>query len=301
MTAVTLTPTAHQVFNALDEHGVTLNLPRLKGESNAVYRQRLFDVGIRRANATYRGLVNAITRELGLSQYKAITVEALTDSDGNYLLTSPAVEFDGPYCYLIADSDPANYTLLQTIDCMDRAEDEWYLGGLISTINSTGYFTASLASGVDQWTRSSCIFNQSSLGTVSAEVLDSSSSKVKLANEDLVAGTIAVRSQNLRRRVTSTSLLSSAGDYYIDLSAGILHAVEAPSIGSTIRYLYRENPNTFWASPVILHDLQSANFLDKIFDQVLDAAGALQDGTPSVLGTYVLNQLYAKTPVFWGL
>jgi len=296
-----LTPVVHHVFNALDETGITLNLERLRGESNATYRQRLFDVGVRHANATYMGLVNGISRELGLSQYKAIEIEAVTDANGAYLLDDPAVEFDGPNCKLISNADPDNYVILQTIDCLDPAEDEWYIGGLIDTINATGFFTATLNSGADRWTRSSRIFNQSSLELTSSELIDSSSAKVQLGETDLVAGTIAVRSSNLRNRVVSSGALLNPGDYFIDLDSGMLFANEAPSTGSTIRYLHRTNPMTFWASPVIFHDLQSSDFLDKIFDQVLDGAGELQSGSPTVLGTYVLNQLHAKTSVFWGL
>ena len=56
----------HQMFNELDKFGLLLGLDRLSNERNLEYKERLLDVFANRADSTTRGLINGITRELGL-------------------------------------------------------------------------------------------------------------------------------------------------------------------------------------------------------------------------------------------
>ena len=74
----------HKVFNELDSHGLTLGLPRLAGERNAEYKQRLLDVFVNRANSSYLGLIYGITRELGLSLTKEFTITPTNPTDNPY-------------------------------------------------------------------------------------------------------------------------------------------------------------------------------------------------------------------------
>jgi hypothetical protein len=60
----------HHVWNALDEFGLLLDLPRLRGERNADYRKRLLDVFRYPSNATKQGLVFGIAKELGLIHHR---------------------------------------------------------------------------------------------------------------------------------------------------------------------------------------------------------------------------------------
>lgn len=65
-----LTLNMHHVWNFFDEFGLLLNTPRIYGERNAEYKERILDVFRRPANATRRGMYNGIARELGLMQKK---------------------------------------------------------------------------------------------------------------------------------------------------------------------------------------------------------------------------------------
>lgn len=56
----------HHVWNFFDEFGLLLATPRLFGETNKEYKQRILDVFRRQASSTKRGLYHGITRELGL-------------------------------------------------------------------------------------------------------------------------------------------------------------------------------------------------------------------------------------------
>lgn len=53
--------------NTLDAWGTRLDTPRLTGEANDAYRDRLLDVFVHRGGAHHVGLLNAITRDLNLT------------------------------------------------------------------------------------------------------------------------------------------------------------------------------------------------------------------------------------------
>src|SRR3990167_9776541 len=90
------TPTAHEVFNQFDEFGLLLGLSRLSGEKNDVYKRRLMDVYVDKANSTYRGMINGITRELGLDITKSAKITVRRNEDNTPVGANPVVEFDGP-------------------------------------------------------------------------------------------------------------------------------------------------------------------------------------------------------------
>jgi hypothetical protein len=78
------TPEIFNVWNCFDEFGLLLGLPRILGEKNKDYKERLLDVYANPANSTYSGLRYGVSRELGLS-YGDITIERLSDlADEDY-------------------------------------------------------------------------------------------------------------------------------------------------------------------------------------------------------------------------
>lgn len=57
----------HHIWNPFDEFGMLLGIYRLHGERNAQFKERILDVFRKPANATKTGLMNGISRELGLN------------------------------------------------------------------------------------------------------------------------------------------------------------------------------------------------------------------------------------------
>lgn len=70
--------TLHHVWNFFDEFGALLSCPRLFGEKNYDYKNRILDVFKNKANSTKIGLANGISRELGIRQHK-IWIDPTTD------------------------------------------------------------------------------------------------------------------------------------------------------------------------------------------------------------------------------
>lgn len=294
------TPRAHHVFNALDEHGVLLGLERLHEERNSAYKRRLLDVMVHRAGSTYLGLVYGITRELGLSIYSALEVTCKTDSDGAFLLPNPAVIFNGNLCSLLSDADPNNMTTLVDIDRYDPRGDAWTLQGLVDVINATGYFEATITPGVDPYRRSMEVYDQTTAQVISSENIASAANRIKLANEHIVTGSLAMQSPNLTEQVSTEIELLHAGQYYVDYESGIILCVESPVEGSVVRYMSINSPAQLFASPVILHNLQQDPFRKKLFDRTYDELGEECDGFPSLKGIDIINELYSITPIYWG-
>lgn len=58
----------HHVWNAFDEFGLLVDCPRLFNEKNAAYKERILDVFRKPANASKPGLINSISRNLGLDE-----------------------------------------------------------------------------------------------------------------------------------------------------------------------------------------------------------------------------------------
>lgn len=252
------------------------------------------DVFVNRADSTYRGLTNAITRELGLELIEAMTIVPLMDGNGDPLLPNPAVEFIDTKCYLYRDF--MEQDILLEIDRFDRLSGSWTLGELLETINNTGYFAATLLEDAESQKRSMTLFNQSSIVHVPAEDITGAGSIVVLDNRNLIEGTVSVRSDSLTRMVTSEAQLIDPGTYLIKHKEGILMTRGAPAPGSFIRYSYRDDQFTALASPVIIHNLQSEDFRDKMFED----AGNGERGLPTPLGADIINELMSVYPANWG-
>lgn len=62
----------HQIFNELDEFGLLVGTERLPSEDNASYRERLLGFRKLQPSSTVQGLINAISKELGLEEYNVI-------------------------------------------------------------------------------------------------------------------------------------------------------------------------------------------------------------------------------------
>jgi hypothetical protein len=297
MTRIELTPQPFPVFNELDRHGVLLSLPRIESERNAAYKQRLLDVFVNRASSTYRGLINGITRELGYSLTETLTIDYVLNPDGTLTYPESALVFQETKCYIYS-----NFTTGALVATLDRFElDEAYsLGTLVDLINDTGYFEAVLKDGINANQRAMTIFNQSTLVTVDSEEVSSQSTKVNLRHKNVVDSSFFLVSTNLKNRVASSTLVSRAGDYYLDLEQGILYTGSVAAPGSAMRYMYRNPTMTFLSSPVILHNLQSVDFKTKMFNQVAQDDGSYVNGAPTQLGADLVNGLLSVYPSTFG-
>lgn len=88
-------------FNKFDDFGYAMGLARLPGEKNPAYRERIKDVRVHRASTTYAGLMNGITRELGLTgQDQAILIKAAVNGQTQRRWQDVSVWLTARYFYV---------------------------------------------------------------------------------------------------------------------------------------------------------------------------------------------------------
>lgn len=297
MTTTTHTPVLHPVFNELDKFGLLLGLPRLEEERNAEYKQRLLDVMVNRAGSTYRGLINGITRELGLKIREIFILRPVMNGSAP-LGTNPAVFFQETKCKVYSDYTATN-GLVTTIDRFEVDEGGYTVQELINAIVATGYFTAEVLLPDRLNDKAMTVFNQSTINTALNEELDTGGGRIKLKNKSLISNSFIIRSTNLKERVSAQTQLRKTGQYYVDMEEGILYATSAPAPGSSVRYQYRSDIYRVLASPVIIHNIQSSDFRSKMFDQ-MTLNGETTDGAVTPLGAELINELLSVFPTGWG-
>ena len=83
--------------------------------------------------------------------------------------------------------------------------------------------------------------------------------------------------------------------------SGDVRVYDIPSENITVQYDYSEYPFRPWASPVILHDINSEDFKVKMFEQVLQGDGTYVDGLPTELGVRIVNEILSVVPMYWGV
>jgi len=152
-----LSPKPKNINNTFDYIGQLVGLPRLPGERNADYRKRIIDVYVNRGGSNYDGLINAITRELGLKKQNVIVVAAAGSNN-------PRLVVNDTKLYLYSEwKHEESFTLDLKIDIYDKAGPAYYLSDLVNYVNlNSAIFTFTLAAGmgnIPSW----CLIQRDSL------------------------------------------------------------------------------------------------------------------------------------------
>jgi hypothetical protein len=288
-------PVPSPVFNEFDYFGTLLGLKRLPEEKNDKYKTRLLDVFTHRASSTYTGLVNGITRELGLSLFKPVTIRVRTDIDPTW---SPRIEFVDNVIYIW--KDVATQLLDITIERSPVGTEAYFIGGLVDAINGSSVFTATLNSSDYEWLRGDCIVNQSSSKLVEQQPLISSKKNfLGIGNIDKTS-VVFSDSLTFAIEVNSPSLLTSAGKYYINYKTGLIQTFSIPDVNAFIQYSYLQDPFVPVASEVIIRPFNTQEFQTVLFNQIVQPDGTTTNATPTALGAEIINELLSVVPMYWG-
>lgn len=111
----------HHVWNPFDEFGLLLGLQRLYGEQNASFKERILDVFKNPGNATQQGIINGLSRELGIKKGEMSIKELANKAFKDTLLND-----DGsPTKKLSSYVDRINKLLGFTWDNMTWGEAYW--------------------------------------------------------------------------------------------------------------------------------------------------------------------------------
>ena len=287
---VRIVPTAKSINNTFDYMGMLVGLNRLPGERNATYRGRLADVHVNQAGAHYTGLINGITRELGLAQYDAITITSSLDY--------PRIEVGDTYINIWTSTSE-----YETIDIYLRDSTVYTLDDLVVAINAISGYTATLAVGGSEFTPAAQLLVRDSLIWVNDELL-SSTHRNLLENKPVTPGSIKFSRQGstiFATRQLTEAAVTEAGDYYVDYTEGLIVSYTLSAIDVTCRYSYSEFPITLRASPVKVMEFNSPTLRENIFYQVLGPDDlTTMDGLPKSEAVDYINELLAAKGMLWG-
>lgn len=297
MSSITLhTSSMHSVFNELDGIGLILGLSRLTGETNRAYKQRLLDVMVHRSGSHYLGLVYGITRELGLTIQPAITLSIVKSGD-DYVATEPVIIMKDSVL-TVYDNYSAG-SIQASINCSDINVTGYEVGDLIDIINATGIFAATLAESA-AGIRSSTIFDQTSVKTVTDENIQVHGTHIALDNAHVISNSLNLSSKRLVRRVASEGAITEPGDYFLSPASGNIITNRSPGYSDLAFYKYVEDTVSLYWSPIILRSLQSDTTRRLMFDQMEDENGDPIDGLPSHFGADIINELMSVFHAGWG-
>lgn len=284
------------IFNSLDEHGVMLGLPRLRGEKNKDYKRRLLDVGANKGASTYPGLINSINRELGLLFYDAITVSVKTGETP----ANPTVIINSVEMLLYSDYPD---TLEKTIELYgtDMFNIAYTVDDVVAAINTTATFEAVLIDSTKGSERSTVIKEQDNSIEVPTEDIPLAN-RFNLKNSNIIEPSISFSDIDIFiNKVLSNDLsLMSAGDYHIDYDIGQITVASVPSGRGFISYQYREMPFTVVASPIILKDIEEEEFQKRIFEQEVNYDGNVTNGAPKPEALDLIRELRTIRGLYWG-
>lgn len=286
------------VFNQFDELGYLVSLIRINGETNWEYKRRILDVFSHISNSSYVGLINGITRELGLELYSPIIINPKKDNNGAFLAADPYIKIEEAYIYLY--SDYSNSKLDYKIDRYMSGQNYEYLKNLVDFINTTNNFEAEIISPNYYYDRSMALLNQSNRVFIKQEALDTST-RYRLSNRHIIRGSVIFQNTQIHKKEVATEeQVIAPGDYFIDYKEGIIISKSIPPLEETITYEYIQYPFKIIASPVILNNLNSEDFKIKLYEQIIQENNNFFHGMTTELGTDIINELLSVCPMYWG-
>jgi len=309
------TPVLQPTKNDLDAHGSFLGLKRLPAESNTNYYKRLQSVLPLRGSSEHHGLVHGITRELGLDEKIGIVITPVS-SGGTWTAPSPHVEITAVAINLYSSyTDADTNTLDTTIDIFGHGSG-YLIEDVVSAISASGYFTATLGTGMTGKEKSNGLFPGCSTEVVQKEWVPPNT-YFALENNDIVPGTLYFTEYDIFSSELSYSLASSlsggftiawavsslvtqSGDYFVDYKNGIVTAYRSASGRGTCRYIYRQFPWYVRWSPVVVYNLRDTNYRSKVFEDETMNDNSVQDGLVTNEGSQVYSQVFDRSPCLWG-
>lgn len=285
------------ILNSFDEHGLLLDLQRLRGEPNKTYKQRLLDVGVNRTNASYNGLLNGITRELGLTQYEAITISLKIAATPAY----PAIVVD--QARLLLYDDYVNDSIDAEIELYDHNESNgaYSLNDVVTSIDASTNFEAVLVDSSKGEERGITLIHDDNHLEIPNETMPVSNAFF-LSNSSIVKETISFSESDIfLNEVTETDLsLMNEGEYNIDYSDGKVIVKSKPSGNGSVYYNYIELPFNLKANPVILKDFNDDEFKKRMFVQEYNYEGTSNNGMPKPEAIDIIVEAMKLKGLYWG-
>lgn len=244
----------NEVGNLFDHFGNMLSLPRIEGETNQSYGQRIRSVPSKRRGSSYRGLLNAIALELNLNEPAAIQVLIRDDATSSANKLRALVEEGSIKLYSEWVSEEDQREGLRPVieqEALLGQEPIKTVGKLVDWINQSTNFKAVLIKDSELSTKFITQFD--SRIAVKEELVGQEI--VSFGYKNIIPGSILfTKLTELRQEKPLDSDLNSAGEYKIDYTEGLLYCFSAPE-RIKVTYLVSLNDFKLTISDVKIVDL----------------------------------------------
>lgn len=298
-TEVVVVPEAKNITNNFDLLSSFVSLKRLPGENNTSYKQRIMDVNVHLGGPTYEGNINNITRELGYTRENCILIELKLNSSGDQIAENPRVDILANKVVLYSNYQPnGTETIDKEIRIYNPEDEGYFLSDLVTEINSSNCFSASIYSNVRPNLHSCNLIQKSSYNYVNNDLINSSK-KILLSAENIVQESLRFGEEDIfQTEVIVTP--SSEGEYLVDYQNGEIETFSLPNGTYEVSYHYNEFPLTVDYSPIQIYSLQDENFKKELFLKETLDSGETVSTLPTSEGSEVIHQLFLETQYLWG-
>jgi len=292
-------PIQQNIINSFDFAAALVTLPRLQGESNADYKQRVMDVSVHPGGPSYLGVVNNLTRDLGLPRDKAIQITLKANSAGDAIALNPRVDMLSDRIVLYSNWKPdGTATIDKEIDIYSPDDAGYFLEDLVTEINSSTCFSSTIYSGIRMNLHSTNLIRKTSDYTISDDPLRADI-MTNLTGTIIVQGSLSFNEP----KIFKTEVLiapAAEGEYQIDYTNGRVYTYSNPSGNYGVTYHTALFPLDVDFSLVKIYTLQDDDFTSKLFNVETLDSGDKERALPNTEGSEILHQLFKETEIFWG-
>jgi len=293
------TPSKRTIPNRVDYIADLVSLERINGESNIDYKARIYDATIHPGGADYDGVVSEIGRALGFIRQETLLIELKKDSSGAILATGPRIDILANRVLVYNDWTPIGTPVPEMeIPTYQIGDAGYLLEDLVTEINKSDYFTATIMDGIRTNSFSSQLVRDKSTFRVSYDYI-SDQQMTRLEFENIVKGSLEFDEDDIFKTEVFTEPTAS-GEFLIDYTEGTVQSFDFPTGNEGCSYYYSDFPMTVESSPVEVFSLQDENFTDELFEKKELDSGEQANSVPNEEGSEIYHQLFMNTKVFWG-
>lgn len=305
------------VTTSLDRIGQLINLHRLPNEDLKTFKLRVLDNYIHPANASYGGLYNGISRELGQAAYTGgiiIDVEridgvptvssnfSLSVDERGILANSPAAEalsFQSTWDRWSEKrwEDP-NFDYIVTWD----RTDSYFLIDLLIQLNAIAgleVISWGTAKDYDKSQYLKKITSVQALYNVPLNGTNLQTFYTQLTDSNWITDVVFSQNSGITTEVDDIEDLTQCDEFAVSNFGRTVHTLSPPIVGS-MDILFSAFPLIIPMSTVEISALADPDTMDILTEQNLDVFGDNQDGILSVTGADYANELLSVVPMYWG-
>lgn len=312
-TVTDLIQSEQNIHHAIDELGALVGVERDLGEPAQDYRDRVWDVYVNKANASYGGLLYGANRELGLLSEPAISFSV---ASGVYLDSGPRIDIEQARIVLYSEWKVGRTPTVELTISIDAGKpNDWcdyhahYMKDVVDIVNAnSAIWEATIVDSSMQYRLAQELVPVTSVKLWKIQSLNSKHNK--LEKDYIVPDSMIFNNPNLINESAYRGIdfdfsyefvgPSAESDYWIDHDRGyVTLGLEYPS-NIRCSYLYHDLPLVVKALPMKLYEFTDEYFQNTLYKVKQDSLDLEARSSLSPLAAGWINKLLLISNTTWG-